>query len=89
MPVPNPRPTSFQVRFSNAKTTTESYRVGRRPGLPHVDTGRLVELPVVAPAPDDVDEDAVVRDELDELDEPDEPHAVATSIATTSPAIDR
>ena len=34
---PNPGPTSLQVRFSNAKTTTESYRFGAEPGLPHRD----------------------------------------------------
>jgi hypothetical protein len=34
---PNPGPTSLQVRFSNAKTTTESYRFGAEPGFPHRD----------------------------------------------------
>src|SRR5437899_501118 len=50
MPVPNPTPpTVLQVRFSNANTTTELYRVGCGEGIPHVPPSSLTIVPVPAP----------------------------------------
>ncbi len=66
---PKPSPTSFQVRFSNANTTTDRYRWGALPALPHAGAAAVRAVEEVVGAGFDVVVLAGFDDEL---------HAAAT-----------